>query len=60
MWFLEHGKGNYWTGDKMVEHAIRIALLTPRMLFPAVRLSFHSTIPQTTSLSLKISWPRTK
>ena len=31
MWFLEYGKGNYWAGGKMVEHAIRIALLIFRI-----------------------------
>ena len=40
MWLLEHGKDNYWTGDKMVEHAIRIALPIFRYAFPNCQALF--------------------
>ena len=40
MWLLEYGKDNYWTGDKMVEHAIRIALPIFRYAFPNCQALF--------------------
>ena len=40
MWLLEFGKDNYWTGDKMVEHAIRIALPIFHYAFPNCQALF--------------------
>ena len=42
MWLLEYGKDNYWTGGKMVEHAVRVALQVPtfRYAFPNCQALF--------------------
>jgi hypothetical protein len=40
MWLLEYGKDNYWTGDKMVEHAVRVALPIFRYAFPNCQALF--------------------
>ena len=40
MWLLEYGKGNYWTGDKMVEHAVHVALPIFRYAFPNCQALF--------------------
>ena len=39
VWLLEHGKDNYWTGDKMAEHAVHVTLPIFCYAFPTVRLS---------------------
>ena len=33
MWLLKYGKNNYWTGNKMVEHAVCVALPIFRYAF---------------------------
>lgn len=40
MWYLEYGKDNYWTGDKMIERTIRIALPIFRYAFPGCQALF--------------------
>ena len=40
MWLLEYGKDNYWTGDKMVEHAVHVALPIFRYAFPNCQALF--------------------
>lgn len=40
MHFLEYGKDNYWTGDKMVEQTIRIAIPIFRLAFPGCQALF--------------------
>lgn len=40
MWLFEYGKDNYWTGDKMVEHAVRVALPIFRYAFPGCQALF--------------------
>lgn len=37
---LEYGKGNYWTGDKMVEQTIKIAIPIFRHSFPGCQALF--------------------
>jgi len=32
--FLEYGKDNYWTGDKMVDQTIKVAVRIFRLAFP--------------------------
>jgi hypothetical protein len=32
--YFEYGKDNYWTGDKMVEHAARVAVPIFKRAFP--------------------------
>ena len=52
MRLLEYGKGNYWTGDKMVEHAIRTALPIFRYTFPGCQvLSAPGNAPNHSSFS---------
>jgi len=34
MQLLEFGKDNYWTGDKMVDHTLQIAILIFKFAFP--------------------------
>lgn len=40
MWYLEYGKDNYWTGDKMIEHTIRVALPIFHYAFPGCQALF--------------------
>jgi len=40
MEFLEHGKNNYWTGEKMVHHTMQIALPIFRVAFPGCQALF--------------------
>ena len=40
MHYLEYGKDNYWTGDKMVEHTIKAALPIFRWAFPGCQAVF--------------------
>jgi hypothetical protein len=40
MIYLEYGKDNYWTGDKMVDHALTIALPIFRVAFPGCQALF--------------------
>ena len=40
MWLFEYGKDNYWTGDKMVEHVVHIALPIFRYAFPNCQALF--------------------
>ncbi|RPA99439.1 hypothetical protein L873DRAFT_1835395 [Choiromyces venosus 120613-1] len=40
MEFLEYGKDNYWTGEKMVEHTMKIALPIFRWAFPDCQALF--------------------
>lgn len=40
MMFFEYGKDNYWTGDKMVEHTIQVALPIFRYAFPGCQALF--------------------
>ena len=42
MWLLEYGKDNYRTGDKMVEHAVRVALPIFRSAFLTSSLAFDN------------------
>ena len=36
MVYLEYGKDNYWTGEKMIDHAIAVALPIFRVAFPGL------------------------
>jgi hypothetical protein len=40
MWLLEYGKDNYWTGDKMIWHTMRIAVPIFRYAFPGCQALF--------------------
>ena len=40
MRLLEHGKDNYWTGDKMIELAVHVVLLIFRYAFPNCQALF--------------------
>jgi hypothetical protein len=40
MEYLEYGKDNYWTGDKMVEHTMKIALPIIQCAFPGCQALF--------------------
>lgn len=40
MHFLEYGKDNHWTGEKMVEHTIRVAVPIFRYAFPGCQALF--------------------
>ena len=40
MQYLEYGKDNYWTGDKMVEHTMRVALPIFKLAFPGCQALF--------------------
>jgi len=40
MMYLEYGKDNYWTSEKMVDHAISIALPIFRLAFPGCQALF--------------------
>ena len=49
MVYLEYGMDNYWTGEKMVDHSITVALPIFRLAFPgmyrAATPSFFVFIP---------------
>jgi len=46
MQFLESAKDNYWTGDKMVDHTIQIAIPIFKFVFPGceVLLAFDNAL----------------